>query len=242
MKKSWTKLVLFLGMVLSAWSLSAKSFIDVYNEGGIFMHFISGMLVIMLVIAITKYWQLSIKEKLDTKKFYLKLKGYIKNEQFDQAIKVSEQFKHTTMGFIFWNGLLSFRDARDAGKTGQDLESAINNAFDEAGLQTIPKIESGLFWLDIIAQTATLLGLLGTIAGLIESFDALATAAEAEKSTLLTQGIAQAMGTTFYGLIVAIPTYFIKGALQARAKKIIDNIDEYSVKTINQIILSTKKG
>ncbi len=50
------------------------------------------------------------------------------------------------------------------------------------------------------------------------------------------------MGTTFYGLMVAIPTYFIKGALQARAKKIIDNIDEYSVKTINQIILSTKKG
>lgn len=242
MKKSWIKLVMFIGMVFSAWGLHAKNFIDIYKEGGDFMHFISGMLVIMLVIAITKYWQLSIKEKLDTKNFYLKLKGYIKNEQYDQAIKISEQFKHTTMGFIFWSGLLSFKDARDSGKTGQDLESAINNAFDEAGLQTIPKIEAGLFWLDIIAQTATLLGLLGTIAGLIQSFDALATAAEAEKSTLLTQGIAQAMGTTFYGLMVAIPTYFIKGSLQARAKKIIDGIDEYSVKTINQIILSAKKG
>jgi biopolymer transport protein ExbB/TolQ len=233
---------MFIGMVFSAWGLQAKNFIDIYKEGGDFMHFISGMLVIMIVIAITKYWQLSIKEKLDTKNFYLKLKGYIKNEQYEQAIKISEQFKHTTMGFIFWSGLLSFKDARDSGKTGQDLESAINNAFDEAGLQTIPKIEAGLFWLDIIAQTATLLGLLGTIAGLIQSFDALATAAEAEKSTLLTQGIAQAMGTTFYGLMVAIPTYFIKGSLQARAKKIIDSIDEYSVKTINQIILSTKKG
>jgi biopolymer transport protein ExbB/TolQ len=207
-----------------------------------FMHFISGMLVIMLVIAITKYWQLSIKEKLDTKNFYLKLKGYIKNEQYDQAIKISEQFKHTTMGFIFWSGLLSFKDARDSGKTGKDLESSINNAFDEAGLQTIPKIEGGLFWLDIIAQTATLLGLLGTISGLIGSFDAMANAAEADKSRMLTQGIAVAMGTTFYGLMVAIPTYFIKGFLQARAKKIIDGIDEYSVKTINQIMLSTKKG
>ena len=145
------------------------------------------------------------------------------------------------MGFIFWNGILSFQDARKSGMKGKRLQAALQNGFDEAGLQSIPKIEANLFWLDIIAQVATLLGLLGTIFGLILSFNALATALPSEQQKLLTQGIAQAMGTTAYGLMVAIPTMFIRGAFQARADKIINNIDEYSVKIINQIVLSIKE-
>lgn len=226
---------------MSVTGLSAKSIAEIYHDGGFFMHIITVVFVIMLVIALFKFWQLSVKEKIDTKNFYLKLKGYIKNHQYDEAEKVCKQFKDTTMGFIFWNGLISFNESRKAGKKGVDIEKSLQDSFDEAGLQTIPKIESGLFWLDIIAQVATLLGLLGTIFGLIKAFDGLANALPSEQNDILTSGIAQAMGTTAYGLIVAIPTMFIKGGLQARADKIINNIDEYSVKLINQIVLSTKE-
>jgi biopolymer transport protein ExbB/TolQ len=121
-----------------------------------------------------------------------------------------------------------------------ELQRHLQNSFDEAGLQAIPHVEAGLFWFDIIAQVSTLLGLLGTIFGLVASFDALAHAPEADKSRLLTEGISMAMGTTAYGLMVAIPTMLIKGALQARADKIINDIDEYSVKTINQITYAMK--
>lgn len=235
MKKGWLKLILLVLIVFGATSLSAKSLVDMYMDGGPFMHIISGLLVVVIIIAILKYWQLSIKEKIDAKGFYLKLKGYIKNSQTDEAARICAQFKNTTMGFIFWNGLMGYNDAKKSGKKGFDLQKALQNSFDEAGLQTIPKIEAGLFWLDIIAQISTLMGLLGTIFGLVAAFDALGNAPAAEQSKLLTAGISMAMGTTAYGLMVAIPTMLIKGALQARADKIINSIDEYSVKLINQI-------
>jgi len=238
MKKSWLRLLLLVLIVFAATSLSAKSVVDMYMEGGIFMHIISGLLVVVIILALIKYWQLNIKEKIDSKGFYLKLKGYIKNGQTDEATRICAQFKDTTMGFIFWNGLMGYNDAKKSGKKGFDLQKALQNSFDEAGLQTIPKIEGGLFWLDIISQVATLLGLLGTIFGLVAAFDALANAPESEKSKLLTEGISMAMGTTAYGLMVAIPTMLIKGGLQARADRIINNIDEYSVKVINQISYS----
>ncbi len=240
MKEKWMKILITLLLVISANMLCAKNVVDIYMEGGAFMHIITALLVVTLILAIIKYWQLAIKEKLDTKNFYLKLKGYIKNNQVDEAIKICGQFKKTSLGFIFWSGLLGFKDGLNTGKKGMDLQRSIQNSFDEAGLQAIPKIESGIFWFEIIAQVATLLGLLGTIFGLIAAFDALANAPEALKQIRLTEGISQAMGTTAYGLLVAIPTMFIKGAFQARSEKIINDIDEYSVKLINQISYSTK--
>ncbi|MCF7793867.1 MAG: MotA/TolQ/ExbB proton channel family protein [Candidatus Cloacimonetes bacterium] len=240
MNRNFLKLLIITLLILSVCNLSAVNVQRLFISGGPFMYIISILLVIMLILAIVKYWQLSIKEKLDTQNFFLKIKGYVRNNQIREAIKISSQFKKTTIGFIFWSGLLGYSDGVDSGKKGVELQNHVQNAFDEAGLQAIPKIDAGLFWFDIIAQVATLLGLLGTIFGLVNAFDALATAAEADKSRLLTEGIAMAMGTTAYGLIVAIPTMLIKGALQARAEKIINDIDEFSVKAINQITYAMK--
>lgn len=235
------RILLLVILLFSVSSLSAAvNVVDMFIKGGVFMYIISFLLIVMLIMSIIKYWQLTIKEKIDTKKFYLKLKGYIKNNQTEEAIRISSQFKKTTIGFIFWNGLLGYNDGLKSGKKGMELQRHLQNSFDEAGLQSIPHVEAGLFWFDIIAQVSTLLGLLGTIFGLVASFDALANAPEADKSRLLTEGISMAMGTTAYGLMVAIPTMLIKGALQARADKIINDIDEYSVKTINQITYAMK--
>ncbi len=240
MRKGLLKGILLLIILFSVANLSAVNLVEMFVNGGAFMYLISFLLMVMIILAIIKYWQLSIKEKLDTQRFYLKLKGYIKNNQTEEAIRVCAQFKRTTIGFIFWSGLLGYNDGLKSGKKGMELQRHLQNSFDEAGLQAIPHVEAGLFWFDIIAQVSTLLGLLGTIFGLVNAFDALATAAEADKSRLLTEGISMAMGTTAYGLIVAIPTMLVKGALQARADKIVNDIDEYSVKTINQITYSMK--
>ncbi|MCK4312099.1 MAG: MotA/TolQ/ExbB proton channel family protein [Candidatus Cloacimonetes bacterium] len=241
MRKGLFKGLFLLILLFSVSSLAAIDLVEMFINGGTFMYFISFLLVVMLILAIIKYWQLSIREKLDTKKFYLKLKGYIKNNQTEEAIRICTQFKRTTIGFIFWNGLLGYKDGVKSGKKGLELQRLLQNSFDEAGLQAIPHVEGGLFWFDIIAQVSTLLGLLGTIFGLVIAFEGMADAPEAEKSIILTRGISMAMGTTAYGLSVAIPTMLIKGALQARADKIINDIDEYSVKTINQITYSMKE-
>ncbi|MBT3168493.1 MAG: MotA/TolQ/ExbB proton channel family protein [Candidatus Cloacimonetes bacterium] len=235
MSRKWMKVLLVAVFTVMFGNLAAVNLVDMYMDGGPFMHIIAGLFVVMIVVALVKFFQLSITEKLDTKRFYLKLKGYIANDQFGEAVEISSQFKKTTMGFIFWNGLVAFLDAKKAGKKGFTLQKDVQNAFDEAGLQKMPSIEAGLFWLDIIAQVATLLGLLGTIFGLVAAFDALANAPENLKQKMLTEGISQAMGTTAWGLLVAIPTMGIKGALQAKADKIVNDIDEYSVKIINRI-------
>ena len=241
MKNNVLKVFLLVVLLFSVSSLSAAvNVVDMFINGGTFMYIISFLLVVMIILAIIKYWQLSIKEKLNTQQFYLKLKGYIKNNQIEEAIRICAQFKNTTIGFIFWSGLLGMNDGIKSGKKGLDLKDHVQNSFDEAGLQAIPHVEGGLFWFDIIAQISTLLGLLGTIFGLVLAFDSLANAPEADKSRLLTEGISMAMGTTAYGLMVAIPTMLIKGGLQARADKIVNEIDEFSVKAINQISYSMK--
>jgi len=217
-----------------------KSVLDYYFDGGFMMHFITLILVIMIVLATVKFIQLSVRERLDAARFYLKLKGFIKNEQYDEAVKVAETFKTRTIGMIFWAGLKGFLDAKAQNKTGEELNKILQNSFDEAAMNMLPKIDKNLYWFDIIAQVSTLLGLLGTIFGLIQSFTALSDVPEAEKNTVLTRGISTAMNTTAYGLIVAIPTMFVKGFLQGKAEKIVNDIDEYSVKTINQIAYKIK--
>lgn len=193
-----------------------------------------------LVLAIIRYIQLYVKEKIDARQFFLKLKGYIKNEQFDEATKISESFKNTTLGFIFWSGLMVFKDVKKTGASGKNLRDSVQNAFDEAVLQTVHKLDSGLFWFDVLAQTATYLGLLGTIWGLIVAFKALGTAAQSEANKKLTEGIKQAIATTAFGLIAAIPLTFIKGFLLTRAQNLISDIDEFCVKMINQLNYTIK--
>jgi biopolymer transport protein ExbB len=217
-----------------------EKFVELYKAGGAVNVIITIIGLVVLIMTIYKMIQLYAKEKIDAQKFYLKLKGYIKNEQYEEAIKVAKNFQNTTLGWTFWNGLLAFYDAKKAGIKGRELQVVLQNSFDEAGLQMIPKIDSMIFWFDVLAQTATLLGLFGTIQGLIESFRSLATAAESQKQLLLTRGIYQAMGTTAAGLIVAIPTQVLRGFLQQRAEQIINDIDEFSVKTINQINYNLK--
>lgn len=208
---------------------------ELISDSGTWGYMIIIVFVIALVLAIVRYIQLYVKEKIDASKFYLKLKGYIKNEQLDEATKITESFKNTTLGFIFWSGLMVFKDAKKSGKGGKELREAVQNAFDEAVLQTVHKLDAGLFWFDVLAQTATYLGLLGTIWGLIMAFKALGTAAQAEANKKLTEGIKVAIGTTAMGLIAAVPITVVKGFLLTRAQKIINDIDEFCVKMINQL-------
>ena len=101
MKNNVLKVFLLVVLLFSVSSLSAAvNVVDMFINGGTFMYIISFLLVVMIILAIIKYWQLSIKEKLNTQQFYLKLKGYIKNNQIEEAIRICAQFKNTTIGLF----------------------------------------------------------------------------------------------------------------------------------------------
>ncbi len=207
----------------------------VFMSSGTWAYPILLVFVIGIVYAIARWNQLYRKEKIDAGKFYLKLRNYIKNDQLDEAAKISESYKGTTMGFIFWSALMIFKEARKSGKKGAELSQSVQNSVEESVLQTVHNLDGGLFWFDTLAQIATYLGLLGTIWGLLQAFTAMAGLTGAAQGAALTNGIRLAIGTTALGLLAAIPLTLIKGWLFTRANKLISDIDEFSVKLINTI-------
>jgi biopolymer transport protein ExbB/TolQ len=97
-------------------------------------------------------------------------------------------------------------------------------------------------WLPTLSSLATMLGLLGTIIGMIEAFAAVANAAPDQKQEMLANAIAIAMNTTAFGLMVAIPTMFLSLILNTLVKKIMDEIDQYSIKLVNMLVLRGQGG
>jgi len=115
----------------------------------------------------------------------------------------------------------------------------IQNAIDATALDMIPRAEKNLSLLGLLANVSTLLGLLGTIFGLIAAFEAVGAADPADKARVLSEGISQAMNTTALGLISAIVLMVFHNLLSSRAGRVISNIDQYSVKLLD--ILGTMK-
>ena len=111
----------------------------------------------------------------------------------------------------------------------------IMSSMQEAALETIPRLEKRTGYLSTLANIATLLGLLGTIIGLISAFTAVADADPAQKATLLSQSISVAMNTTAFGLISAIPLLLFHALLQSKTSQIVDSLDVVSIKFLNAI-------
>lgn len=111
----------------------------------------------------------------------------------------------------------------------------IEIAMDEVMLSIVPQLEKRTPYTALFANLATLLGLLGTIMGLISAFEAVATAAPSEKSALLSASISEAMSCTAFGLIVAMPMLASNLYLNLKASTIIDGLEMASLKTVNII-------
>ena len=100
-------------------------------------------------------------------------------------------------------------------------------------MEAIPQLEKRTQYVATLANIATLMGLLGTIMGLIAAFTAVANAAPADKATLLSQSISVAMNTTAFGLMAAIPLLLSHTFLQAKTNEIVDSIEMAGVKFLN---------
>lgn len=106
---------------------------------------------------------------------------------------------------------------------------------DEVLLEEATRVEKRIGFLAMFANVATLLGLLGTITGLIHSFAGISNANPAEKATILSQGISLAMNTTAYGLIVAVPALIMYAVLQNRATRLTDDLNKGALNLFIQL-------
>jgi biopolymer transport protein ExbB len=129
-------------------------------------------------------------------------------------------------------GLLNMGLARQGSVRRRD---DIEIAMEESMMEIIPQLERRTPYVALFSNIATLLGLLGTIMGLIEAFTAVANADPAEKADLLSASISVAMNTTAFGLMVAIPLLIVHANLTSKTTEIIDSLEMASVKTLNLI-------
>ena len=198
------------------------------NEGGVFMWIIALVWCAGMAIAIERFMTY-FKFDIDGIGLMNTIKKNVISNQVHDAIQTCSESK-ALLSFVLKNGL----------KRANQPKDQIQDALEASILETVPKIERRLSYLALAANLSTLLGLLGTIQGLIQSFAAVAQAEASEKAQLLADGIAVAMNTTALGLISAITLMVIHSFLLARGDKMIQEIEENSVKLLD--LLATKKG
>ncbi|MCB0156236.1 MAG: MotA/TolQ/ExbB proton channel family protein [Anaerolineae bacterium] len=202
-----------------------------YTQGGFFMHPIAFVSVFGIAIIIERFIFLFFKYNINASQFMAQIQKLVMANNVDRAIKLCNAAPSAALPKVIKAGLTRANKG----------EIEIGNAIEEATLEVVPSITKRTPTLQSVANIATLLGLLGTIIGLIQAFEAVATAPPDQKTTMLTASIAIAMNTTAFGLIVAIPVLAGYVFLNNTTKKIIDEIDQYSVKLQN-LLVSRGKG
>lgn len=189
--------------------------ITAFNSSGGFMYIILFALIVGLAIMIERLIYIRFKNRIDATAFVNRVLDFIQGGNINRAVEYCSM-SNAALPKITKAGL------QEHGRSPQDIQSA----FELAAMAEIPKIEKRTHYLSMIANVATLLGLLGTIFGLITSFQAVATADAADKATLLAGGISMAMNTTAFGLIVAIPCLIGYAYLVEKTNEAIDEINQ----------------
>lgn len=203
-----------------------ETYVRFFQEGGFFMYPIALVLVVGLAIAIERYVYLSLAKGRNRDAFDQGMLPILRKRDYSSALKFAND-SDTPIAAIMGSGLsrLLNNGSRD------DIEFAM----EEGLMETLPRLEKRTQYLATLANVATLLGLLGTIVGLIDAFSAVANADPAEKAALLSQSISVAMNTTAFGLIVAIPLLLVHAVLQTKTNEIVDSFEMAGVKLLNMI-------
>lgn len=199
--------------------------ISFYRDGGGWMHAILLTMVFSIAIVIERFIFINFKNRIDTTAFVNKILELLQKGSVASAVELCNVSK-AALPRIAKAGL------EEAGKAPEDIQQAM----ELAAMNEIPKIEKRTNYLSLLANIATLLGLLGTIFGLIDSFKAVTAAEASQKAALLAQGIAVAMNTTAFGLVVAIPTLVVYSMLNERSNAIINEINENSARIYQRLI------
>jgi len=199
------------------------------SNGFIFMWFLLIVAGFMIAIAIDRAHYIYFVSNVDASKFMAQIRKWIGSKDYKRAIALCQRMEEKALPRIVLSGL------KKASKTQNPDFRTIQNAIDEGTLTVIPKLQARTNYLAMIGNIATLIGLMGTIYGLILAFRSVSLPGidAAEKSTLLAHGISVAMNTTLTGLSIAIPSILIYTILHNKTTRIIDEIDEHTVKLIN---------
>ena len=197
-------------------------------DSGLVGYFILGTGLVGLAMIIERTRVLFFDYSIKADDFMKQVKSLVMNDQIEEAITFCAANEKAPLAHVV-KGILERAD-RDDESIGQGLDIALS--------EVIPDLGKRLGYLSMIANVATLMGLLGTIGGLIMAFSAVAFADPSQKQIVLAQGISMAMYTTFLGLSVAIPVMVAYSILHSKQSRLLEEISEYSAKIMD--LLTTR--
>ena len=196
-----------------------------FQDCGLFIYPSLLIMALGLSIAIERFIFLN-RARADNRRTWDRLKPMLEGGKFGEVYSYAAR-SDTAISKILANGLSRLTSTRRR----EDLDAAM----EEGMMEIIPRLEKRTHYIATFANVITLVGLLGTIIGLIKGFTAVASVNPAEKAELLSASISIAMNNTAFALMVAIPFLLIHAFLQARTSEIVDGLEAAKISFLNLV-------
>ncbi len=207
------------------------SIVSFFASGGVFMYPILLVFAVGVAIAVERYLTLTVVTNKN-RAVWDEVQPMLANGKFDEARETTSK-DESTISQVLNMGL----SLQGAVRRREDIEIAM----EESMMEIVPRLEKRTPYVALASSIATLLGLLGTIMGLIQAFTAVANANPAEKADLLSASISVAMNTTAFGLMVAIPLLITHAILTSKTGDIVDSLEMATVKALNVFTRRAKR-
>ena len=190
--------------------------VELLNRGGWMMWVILGISVIALAITLDRVFMLYLRARLNVDTFLSRVMALIETRDYTKALETCNIATQHPLPKVLKAGIAK----------SNRREKEIERAMEVEMLRAIPRIQKGVGFLGLLGNSSTLLGLLGTIFGLIRAFSGVSAASASARQQVLAEGISMAMYTTAFGLIVAVPILFAHQLISGRMDKVLIQIEE----------------
>jgi biopolymer transport protein ExbB len=205
------------------------SFVDFavkfFQDSGVAIYFSIAIMAIGLAIAIERYVFLN-RARSQNRKLWAQLLPMLQGGRFKEVLGLAQK-SDAAIGKIVAHGL----ERMQSPGRREDIDAAM----EEGMMEIVPRLEKRTHYIATFANVITLVGLLGTIIGLIKGFTAVAAVNPAEKAELLSASISIAMNNTAFALSVAIPFLLLHAFLQARTGEIVDGLEAAKISFLNLV-------
>jgi len=195
------------------------------QDSGMFIYVSMAIMALGVSIAIERFIFLA-RARQANRKTWDSILPLLKSGNFKEVHGATAR-SEAAIGLIVHNGISRMQTARRR----EDIDAAM----EEGMMEIIPRLEKRTHYIATFANVVTLVGLLGTIIGLIKAFTAVSQVNPAEKAELLSASISIAMNNTAFALMIAIPFLLIHAFLQARTSEIVDGLEAAKISFLNMV-------
>lgn len=196
-----------------------------FQDSGVAIYFSIAIMAVGLSIAVERYMFLN-RARSQNRQLWAQVLPLLQGGRFKEVMGLVAK-SDAAIGKIVTNGL----ERMQSPSRREDIDAAM----EEGMMEIVPRLEKRTHYIATFANVITLVGLLGTIIGLIKGFTAVAAVNPAEKAELLSASISIAMNNTAFALSVAIPFLLIHAFLQARTSEIVDGLEAAKISFLNLV-------